>query len=58
MGAVKVPKTIENIQLGPKGAVSAPTRLMSKEKAASIDQSLGVKMLRLSMVFVSMLIEL
>jgi len=57
MGAVKVPRTIENIQLGPKGAVSTPTRLMSKEKAASIAQSLGVKTLRLSTVFTSVLIE-
>jgi glutamate formiminotransferase len=56
IGAVKVPKSIDHIQVGPKGAVSTPARLMRRENAASITQSLGVKMLLLSMVFVSALI--
>lgn len=56
IGAVKVPKTIENIQLGPKGAVSTPTRLIRREKAASIAQSFGVRMLLLSTVPVTALI--
>jgi hypothetical protein len=56
IGAVKVPKSIDHIQVGPNGAVSTPIRLISREKAASDAQSLGVKMLLLSTDFASALI--
>ncbi|MEM0318177.1 MAG: hypothetical protein QXU69_03055 [Thermofilaceae archaeon] len=48
IGAVKVPITIENIQLGPKGAVNTPMKLIAAENTARRAQSLGVRMLLIS----------
>lgn len=41
IGAVNVPITIENIQLGPKGAVSTPIKLITREKTAKPAQRDG-----------------
>ncbi|MEM3943493.1 MAG: hypothetical protein QXJ59_05375 [Thermofilaceae archaeon] len=48
IGAVKVPIIIENSQLGPKGAVKTPMKLITAENTARRAQSLGVRMLLIS----------
>ncbi|MEM2990332.1 MAG: hypothetical protein QXQ02_04025 [Halobacteria archaeon] len=50
MGAVKDPKTIENIQLGPYGAVRTPMKLIITDNATSAAHDFGVRTLFASSV--------
>jgi hypothetical protein len=43
IGAVKDPRTIENIQLGPYGDVRTPTKLITTDNAISAAHDFGVK---------------
>jgi len=43
IGAVNDPRTIENIQLGPYGAVKTPTKLITTDNKMSAAHDFGVK---------------